>query len=68
MVDGYIETTAKRSCMASCGCGTLIVGERIGWNPRTKRTLCSHCLSVARRRGGYRRHQVFLVGMRLDDE
>lgn len=38
----YREIQAKRHSIASCSHG-ITVGERIGWNPRTKKTVCRPC-------------------------
>lgn len=39
----YRELSAKRAD-ASASCGHPIrVGDRIGWNPRNKRTHCAEC-------------------------
>jgi len=40
--DNYREITAKRAGDATCG-HVILVGDPIGWNPRTKNTQCDAC-------------------------
>jgi hypothetical protein len=41
----YRELTARRAdARASCG-HPVTIGDRIGWNPKNKRTQCARCWS-----------------------